>query len=191
VARFFQIIFKNYTLREAVRAEIEEDIGFIVRNLPGLIGNMARYLAYKPLFKRIDSFPFIHPGVRFVFMSQIELGKSVLINSNTYLYGKGGIQIGDQVLISPNCSIIAGDHQMEPGCPVLERPTIPAKIVVEKDSWIGANSVVVGGVTIREGSIIGAGSVVTKDTEPYSISVGVPAKKIGERKVEKGRDVNY
>lgn len=55
-----------------------------------------------------------------------------------------------------------------------------ATIVVEKEAWLGANCVILPGVTIKEGCIIGAGAVVTKDTSPYSIYAGVPAKKIRE-----------
>ncbi|MCB2195276.1 MAG: hypothetical protein KQH79_05415 [Bacteroidetes bacterium] len=54
-------------------------------------------------------------------------------------------------------------------------------IIIEDDVWIGANSVVVAGVTIGKGSVIAAGSVVTKDVEPYSIYGGVPSKKIRSR----------
>jgi acetyltransferase-like isoleucine patch superfamily enzyme len=178
---FWRVIFRNYSWKQAIRSEIEEDIGFLVRNIPGTLGFLTRYAAYKGLFGRIESIPFIYPGVRFVYMKNIYLGKSVLINSNTYVYGKGGIEIGDKVLISPNCSIIAGDHNVGLDRPILEQASKAEKIVIEKDSWIGANSVVLGGVTIGEGSVIGAGSVVTKDTVTYSINVGAPAKKIGDR----------
>ncbi len=180
--KFLRVIFKNYSIRQAIRAEIEEDIGFLVRNLPGILGFITRYIVYKPLFGQIKSIPYIFPGVRFVYMKGINLGKGVLINSNTYIYGKGGIEIGDNVLISPNCSIVAGDHTIDSNHLIIEQPSKSEKIIIGKDSWIGANSVVVGGVTIAEGSVIGAGAVVTKDTEPYSINIGVPAQKSGERK---------
>lgn len=178
---FFKVIFKNYDLKRALRAELEEDLGFLVRSLPGLFGFIIRYLAYKPLFGCIKSLPFIYPGVRFVYMDRIYLGERVLINSNCYLYGRGGLEIGDSTLISPNCSIVSGDHDFKSGHLIMERPSQDQKIVIGRDSWIGANSVVVGGVTIGEGSVIGAGAVVTRDTEPYSINVGVPARKVGER----------
>ncbi|MBI4665153.1 MAG: acyltransferase [Nitrospinae bacterium] len=179
---FLKVIFKNYSIKDALRAELEEDIGFLVRSIPGVFGFLLRYACYKMLFGRIGSTPYIYPGVRFVFMKNIQLGKGVLINSNTYVYGKGGLEIGDKTLISPNCSIVAGDHNMSLAAPIIEQASKADKIVIGKNCWIGANCVVVGGVTIADGSVIGAGAVVTKDTEPYSINVGVPAKKIGERK---------
>lgn len=185
---FFKILFKNYTLGQALRAEIEEDIGFLVRYLPGFFGNLLRYLAYKPFFGRIESMPFLAPGIRFVFMKGIRLGKSVSINSNTYIYGRGGVEIGDKVLISTNCSIAAGTHVISPNVSILEHASEPLKIVIGNDVWIGANAVIVGGVTIGEGSVIGAGAVVTKDTEPYSINVGVPAAKVGTRSDKRRHD---
>ena len=178
---FLGVIFRNYTATEAIRAEIEEDIGLLVRYVPGMLGFLVRYLVYKLLFGRIDSIPFIYPGVRFVFMKRITLGKGVLINSNSYIYGRGGLEIGDQVLISPNCAIVAGDHDVFAPGNIIETPSKNQKIVIGRNSWIGANSVVVGGVTIHEGSVIGAGAVVTHDTEPYSINTGVPARRVGMR----------
>ena len=181
MSSFLNIIFKNYSFRQAISAEVEEAVGFLVRNLPGVVGFVTRFLAYKMFFACIGSIPYIYPGVRFVFMGHIRLGKNVAVNSNTYIYGKGGVDIGDNVLISPNCSIVAGDHNVELGRPIIEQASKTQKIVIEKDCWIGANSVVVGGVTIREGSIIGAGAVVTHDTEPYSINIGIPARKVKKR----------
>jgi acetyltransferase-like isoleucine patch superfamily enzyme len=179
---FMRIIFKNYSFGQALRSEFEEDLGFIVRYLPGILGCGLRYLVYKMLFKKIASIPFVYPGVRFVFMKEISLGKNVLVNTGSYVYGKGGIDIGDNVLISPNCCIVAGDHPRDLDQAIIEQSSRGQRIVICADSWIGANSVVLGGVTIGEGSVIGAGAVVTKDTEPYSINVGTPAKKVGGRK---------
>jgi acetyltransferase-like isoleucine patch superfamily enzyme len=56
-----------------------------------------------------------------------------------------------------------------------------SSVSIEDDVWIGANVIILPGVTIAEGSIVGAGSVVTKSTEPYSINVGNPSKLIKYR----------
>lgn len=55
---------------------------------------------------------------------------------------------------------------------------------IGNDAWIGDEVTILGGVSIADGTVIGAGAVVTKDTEPYGIYVGVPAKKIGSRFTE-------
>ncbi len=54
-------------------------------------------------------------------------------------------------------------------------------VVIEEDVWVGANVIILKGVTIGRGSVIAAGSIVTKNVEPYSIYAGVPARKIKER----------
>jgi len=182
VSEFLEVVRRKVSLREAIRCEVEEDIGFLVRHLPGVVGFALRYLAYKPLFARIGSMPFIQPGVRFTYTNGISLGKAVGINTGTYFYGKGGVEIGDNVMIAPNCCLIAGTADLETGSPLIMRPVRPERIVVGRDSWLGANVVVLGGVTIGESSVIGANAVVTKDTEPYSINVGAPARKIGDRR---------
>jgi acetyltransferase-like isoleucine patch superfamily enzyme len=56
--------------------------------------------------------------------------------------------------------------------------------IIEDNVWIGANCIIMKGITIGEGSVIGAGSIVTKDIPPYSIAVGVPAKVIKNRQEE-------
>jgi acetyltransferase-like isoleucine patch superfamily enzyme len=179
---FLRVILKNYSIRQALRAEIEEDIGFLVRGLPGVLGFLIRYLAYKPFFKHIASIPYIYPGVRFVYMKNISLGRGVLINSYTYVYGKGGIEIGDKVLISPHCSLVAGNHNTSLDQPIIEQPSKFEKIVIGDNCWIGANAMILGGVTIGEGSIIGAGAIITVDIKPYSIVLGSRALRILDRR---------
>ncbi|RYE17040.1 MAG: acyltransferase, partial [Sphingobacteriales bacterium] len=63
-------------------------------------------------------------------------------------------------------------------------------IIIEDDCWIGTNSVVLAGVTVGRGSVIAAGSVVTKDVPPYSVVAGVPAKIIKKRKEEVLNDLS-
>jgi len=181
MSSFFDIILKNQSLCQALRSEFEDDISFLVRSLPGIIGFASRYLAYKFLFKRIDSMPFIFPNVRFLHMHRISLGKDVLINTNTYIYGRGGVSIGDKTLISPGCSIVSGDHDITAGTYILDNPCHTKEIFIDRNCWVGANCVIVGGVHLAEGTVVGAGSVVTRSTEPHGVYVGSPARRIRDR----------
>lgn len=104
------------------------------------------------------------------------------INRNTVIRGK--FKIGKNCAIAPNCTIIGVNHNFS-------RIDIPIKqqgvsnrggIIIEDDVWIGANCVVLDGVTIGMGSVIGGGSIVTKDIPPYSVAVGNPCKVIKSRK---------
>jgi maltose O-acetyltransferase len=62
-----------------------------------------------------------------------------------------------------------------------DQPTFLAKIVIEDDVWVGANSTILPGVKVGRGSVIGAGSVVNRDIPEYSFAAGVPAKVIRRR----------
>lgn len=114
----------------------------------------------------------------------VEIGQDTQINPFTVIYGGSGVYIGRDVMIAPHCMIAAGNHDFKQ----LKMPIRWARnisrgpIIIEDDVWIGANSTVLDGVTIKRGCVIGAGSVVTKNTKEYGIYAGVPAKKIGSRK---------
>ncbi len=104
---------------------------------------------------------------------------------------KGKVLIGKNVSIAPYVTFVV-DSSPNNG---VELPKIPyvknylikdETIRVEDEVWIGANAVILSGVRVGKCSIIGAGSVVTKDVEPYCIYAGVPAKKIRELKNEIG-----
>ena len=95
---------------------------------------------------------------------------------------EGEIFIGNNVLIGPYCILRAADHEFRnPNKLIKEQGHRSGRIVIEDDVWLGARVTVLKDVTIGKGSVIGAGSVVTKDIPPYSIAVGVPAKVIGKR----------
>ncbi len=86
----------------------------------------------------------------------------------------GGVDIADHVMIGPNVNIITSGHPLEPA---QRRAYIEAKpIVIEKNVWIATGATILGGVTIGENSVVGAGAVVTKDVPPNSFVAGVPAK---------------
>ncbi len=109
------------------------------------------------------------------------VGSYTSINRNTVLRGK--YQIGDNVAIGPNCSIMGFNHRFDDPNILLKLQGNTVKgIIIESNVWLGANVLVLDGVTIGEGSVIGGGSVVTKSIPSYSIAVGNPCKIIKNRK---------
>lgn len=104
------------------------------------------------------------------------------INIGSILDATGGINIGKNVLIGHGVKLISYSHFFSDTKTSIKSQGInKAKIIIEDDVWIGANSIVLSGITIKQGSIIGAGSVVTKDIEPFSINFGIPCKKYKDR----------
>jgi acetyltransferase-like isoleucine patch superfamily enzyme len=114
----------------------------------------------------------------------IRVGHKVFINQCCTIYDMGGVDIADLVMIGPNVNIITAGHPVEPS---QRRAYIEAKpIVIEKNVWIATAVTILGGVTVGENSVIGAGAVVTKDVPANSFVAGVPAKVI--RSLEDGLD---
>lgn len=110
--------------------------------------------------------------------SQLSIGEHTYIGEyNNIRAGGGSIRIGNNCLISQHISMVTSNHGFERGKLIKEQPwsTDDNYIIIEDDVWIGANSVILPGVTIRKGAIIGAGSVVTKDVPQYAIVCGNPA----------------
>lgn len=123
---------------------------------------------------RIDLTTYILP------ISRLHLGMHTHINRGCLLRAAGGITIGNNVSISYKCNIMSGSHKVN-------SPTFESEhksIVIEDYVWIGVGATILKGVTIGQGAVVAAGSVVTKDVPPYAIVAGVPAKVIGERSKE-------
>lgn len=127
--------------------------------------------------------------VRFYGIGNVSLGNDVSIGERSILMcTRAKIRIGDHVMTGPGVTMITGGHRLDvPGRPMTsisndeKLPENDRDIVLKGDNWIGANAVVLKGVTIGEGAVIAAGAVVTKDVPPYAIYGGVPAKLIKMR----------
>lgn len=130
----------------------------------------------------------VYIGKRGLFIYRnISLKDNIFIGENaSFVCGIAKIYINSNVMMGPNVSLITGSHRIN----VIGKYMIDVKnklpendkdIIIEEDVWIGANAIILKGVTIGKGSIVAAGSVVTKDVEPYSIFGGNPAKKLRDR----------
>jgi acetyltransferase-like isoleucine patch superfamily enzyme len=156
---------------------IEIYIGALLRIFPGPEGLVFRQLFYKLMFKRCGAGLLLYPSVYIIFSRHIAAGKRVAVNVNTYLDGRGGITIGDHVLIGPNCVISSCEHTFgDLQVPIFEQPVKYAPITIGNDVWIGANVFIKCGVTIGNGSVIAAGTVVIKDVPAGCVYGGVPGR---------------
>ncbi len=173
--------------------------------IPTIIGRKLRYMVYKPLFKSAKGKFSIDKNVTILGFENIELGKDIHIMQNSYIYAHDGgllivgdsfymntnsqlgssfgkISIGNYCQIASNCVLRASNHIFENvNKPILEQGSLYGEIILEDDVWIASNCVITADTKIGKSAIIAAGSVVTKDVEPYSIVGGVPAKFIKKR----------
>ena len=105
----------------------------------------------------------------------IRVGKNVFINACCKFQDQGGIRIGDNCLIGHNVTLATLNHDFNPD----NRTAIyPKPVRIGNNVWIGSDSTILPGITIGDGAIIGAGSVVTKDVPANTIVAGNPARKM-------------
>lgn len=132
----------------------------------------------------LKDFAYLDRGVNITVhdKGRIEIGYRTYIGPYTCIAGPGPVVIGQQCLISSHCGIYGNNHVFDdPDAYVRNQGFTCKGITLEDDCWLGTGVRVLDGVTIGQGSVIGAGAVVTKDIPPYSIAVGIPAKVIGKR----------
>ena len=110
----------------------------------------------------------------------VEIGEHCSVNAYTVV--RGTVRIGDGVRIGAHSSVLGFDHAFDPELPVRKQPLTSHGITIEDDVYVGSHVAVVDGVTIGAHSVIGAGSVVTKDVPAWSVMVGNPARKIRDRR---------
>nr|WP_294794083.1 DapH/DapD/GlmU-related protein [uncultured Mucilaginibacter sp.] len=115
----------------------------------------------------------------------------VFIGKNCLIYPK--VKIGAYSLLANNVSIVGADHEFNKvGIPtIFSGRRIIRETIIGRDTWIGAHAIIITGVKIGNGAIIGAGSVVTKDVEPYTVNGGVPSKKLRDRFPDKESTVKH
>ncbi len=110
------------------------------------------------------------------------MGDNSSIGPHGYVGCSGKITIGNNVMFGPKCSLFAENHVFSSIEESIKSQGVKqAEIVVEDDCWIGSNVIILAGVTIGKGSVVGAGTVVTKDIAPGSIVLDKRTKYVSER----------
>jgi len=111
------------------------------------------------------------------FDQTLKIGEGTWIGPQCFIYAAGGIDIGENVGIGPGVTIMSSGHQvLDSPEPILHMPLQFARVVLGDGCDIGANSVILMGVTIGSGVQIGAGAVVTRNIPAGAVAAGVPAR---------------
>lgn len=126
----------------------------------------------------------IHKSASFRESQLIFLKSNVYINEGCVLWAgmSGKITIGKNTLLGPNVMIFSSNHGISKDKLIVEQTWIEKDVTVGADCWLGANSIILPGVNLGVGTVVAAGSIVTHNTEPYSIVAGCPAKILSIRK---------
>ncbi len=161
---------------------------FVARHLPcsdsaySLGSKPIRRMLCKNLFKSMGKNCNIEHGAFFGKGKDIEIGDNSGVGINARI--QGPLTIGKNVMMGPDVLIYTRNHNFhDVTVPMLAQgEQEPQAVIIQDDVWIGARVIILPGVKIGKGSILAAGSVVTKNVPEYSIVAGVPAKVINNRK---------
>lgn len=163
-----------------VLGELRTWLNGLTRLIPGKIGSRIRLATLG--FKRYGKNVRVWEMAWIKFPENISIGDDVRIHPMTYLDASAGIEIGSHVGISPGVSIYSINHRYRDADHLYSEQGYEfGNVLIEDDVWIGARSVILAGVRLARGTVVAAGTVVTKDTEPYSVVAGVPARIISRR----------
>ena len=137
-------------------------------------------------FGKIGAHTIIKAGSQLV-PQNMYLDDYVLIqNGNNFISHKGKLIVKKYSVISSGCIIVPSSHKLKVGVPFFLSAKehigdVDSDIIIEEDCWIGAGCILLPNVHIGRGVVVGAGAVVTKNIQPYSVAVGNPAKVIATR----------
>lgn len=115
----------------------------------------------------------------------VTLGARVGVNPGAHLDGGAkGIAVGDDTRIATGARLFAWDHGIDPGAPVRAQRTRSVGITVGRDVWIASGAGVTDGVRIGDHAVVAMGAVVTSDVAEWAMVGGVPARVIGDRRID-------
>lgn len=146
-----------------------------------------RMTILKKLFANLGENCYIEPPLHTNWGCHTHMGHDVYANFNLTLVDDTDIYIGNYVLIGPNVTLDSATHPIRPDIRK-KQAQFNVPVIIEDNVWIGAGAIILPGVRIGENSVIGAGSVVTKDIPANVVAVGNPCKVL--RKIS-DRDMKY
>lgn len=160
----------------------------LIRHLPASNNRVGKWVrpirssVCRNIFKSSGIGINIEKGAYFGCGSEIEIGNYSGIGVNSQVYGP--VKIGNDVMMGPEVIILTGEHEFgSADIPIRMQGNRPVQpVFIDDDVWVGTRSIILPGLRIGKGSIIGAGSIVTKDVPAYSIVAGNPARLIRYRK---------
>jgi len=167
--------------RQALRAMLSLDF------IRSAASSLAYYVHEQVVWRgqiHLDGPARIHPTASIRNAGNVYVGRNSHINHNCCIWAgeQSCIRLGADLLMGPGVMMFAGNHGLKRDAPMMHQPRTEAEIVIGDDVWLGAGSIITGGVHLSQGIMVAAGAIVTKSfEEPYSIIGGIPARILGSR----------
>jgi len=160
-----------------LRTILTEFVNLILRIVGFVPSHYIRRFFYRISGVSIGSGSSIHMGAIFYDPKNIKIGRDSIIGEGVVLDGRDKLIIGDHVDIASEVMIYNAEHDVQS----TDFHAITAPVIIEDYVFIGPRAIILPGVKINKGAVVGAGAVVTKDVEEFTIVGGVPAREIKKR----------
>lgn len=183
LVKYWTKLFRHFGVKRSVIWGVESILNMLLSPLPLILGgSLLRGMLFRPLFRKMGRGFFTSPGVKLLHCYNIETGDRISLSFNVILNGRGGLKVGDDFVCGPGVVVWTAKHLYgERNRRMMEQGEVNAPVEIGNDVWCGTNAMIMPGVRIGDGTVIFAGAVVTKDTPPYSVVAGVPARVIRYR----------
>lgn len=180
VFAFLTSFYRLFPLKKRVRF-LEKH-----RYMRGKLGLGVRYAILKSVAVECGDNVGIFEGVHFIDPQHLRIGSNVSIHPMCYIdcgkNAENGLIIGSDVSIAHGTTIMDTTHSYtDRTVNIKDQPLLTLRTEICDNVWIGAKATVLAGNTVREGCVIGAGTIVTKSTEPDCVYVGTPARLLKRR----------
>ncbi|MDB5049853.1 MAG: hypothetical protein JWO30_2924 [Fibrobacteres bacterium] len=167
----------------AVRKDVPTMWFWLLSQLPGNTGIALRARLMPSLLGACGPGQIIQMNLRVANPEKLRIGSHCNFGQGVFITAGGGVTLGDYVGMGPDSKIWSVNHRFEnPDIPWLTQGYESKEVVIGDDVWIGANAFIMPGVHIGKGTIISAGSVLSKSVPAYCIVAGNPGRVIGWRK---------
>ncbi len=144
-------------------------------------GMRLRMIYWNVVFQGLPAGVVIHDGVKVIAPTRLDLGARARIASDVILDGRGALRVGCDSQVGLRSVVLTSTHEWRGDGPIIDQGMTGSSVEIGDDVWIGAQAIILPGVTIGDRSIVGAGAVVTKDVPLGAIVAGNPARVIGRR----------
>jgi maltose O-acetyltransferase len=157
-------------------------VEYVVSQMPGRVGNWVRYRYYRSRLGSCGTSPRLAYNTKIIHPAGLHISDNHL-GWDTLFDARGGIYIGPNSGVAPGSILLTTEPVFDnPDVPIREQGLRTSPIHIGTDVWVGANCLVMPGVTIGDGAVVAGGSVVTRDVPAFALVSGNPARVIGWRK---------